>query len=177
LLGAMARPAAHKDGPPLAHTGGFGEPNCRQCHFDAGLNEPGGAIRVAGLPGRYHAGRTYDLVVSLRRTGFKRAGFQLAARFAQGPAAGTQAGVLAPADGGTAIVRDSATGVLYAQHNSAGTALMAGTAGASWTVRWTAPAQPRGAVVFHVAGNAANDDDSPFGDFVYVTAVEVPFGR
>lgn len=176
-LGAAARPAAHRDGPPPAHTGGFGEPTCRQCHFDAGLNEPGGKLGVGDLPSRYVAGRTYDLVVSLRRDGFERAGFQLAARFAHGPAAGTQAGALTPGDRGTAIVRDSASGVLYAQHTGAGTNVMGDTGAASWTVRWTAPAQPHGAVVFHVAGNAANDDDSPLGDFIYATAAEVPVDR
>jgi len=33
-----------------------------------------------------------------------------------------------------------------------------------------------GAVVLHVAANAANDDDSPLGDFIYASAVQVPPG-
>jgi hypothetical protein len=176
-LGAVARPAVHRDGPPPAHTGGFGEPTCHQCHFGAGLNETGGELSIGRIPGRIERGRTYDLVVSLRRPGMRRAGFQLAARFAEGPAAGSPAGVLASGDERTAVVRDSATGVPYAQHNRAGSALTQASGEASWTVRWSAPARAWSRVVFHVAGNATNDDDSPLGDFVYTTAVEVPLGR
>jgi hypothetical protein len=46
-----------------------------------------------------------------------------------------------------------------------------------WTFRWTAPADAPGrAVVFHVAANAANDDDSPLGDFIYARALRVLAG-
>jgi hypothetical protein len=100
-----------------------------------------------------------------------KAGFQLAARFADGPAAGAQAGVLAPADARTIVTWDTLTQVSYIEHNLAGTAL-AGDAG-RWKLRWTAPTNARGAVVFNVAGNAANDDDSPLGDFIYTTALRV----
>lgn len=160
----------HKDGPPPAHTGGFGEPTCRACHFDGELNEPGGDLAVAGVPSRYQAGRTYELVVSLRRAGMRRAGFQLAARFAEGAAAGAQAGALEPTDQRARVVRNSANGILYAQHTAAGVSVSGETG--RWTLRWTAPAQVRGAIVFHVAANAANDDDSPLGDSIYATAAE-----
>ena len=62
----------------------------------------------------------------------------------------------------------------YAQHTEAGTVLTRpGTA--SWTVEWRAPATtaPGGgatAVVFHAAANAANDDASEFGDFIYTAS-------
>jgi hypothetical protein len=170
-LAAVARPAVHKDGPPLAHTGGFGEPTCQECHFDGALNQPGGELAIGGVPSGYQPGRSYVVTVSLRRAAMLRAGFQLAARLADGAAAGTQGGALAPTDQRTAVVRDSANGVLYAQHTSAGTTVRGGAA--SWMVRWTAPAQARGAVVLHVAANAANDDDSPLGDFIYTSVVRV----
>jgi hypothetical protein len=182
-LTVAARPSRFKEGPPPAHTGGFGEPTCRQCHGDAGLNEPGGRLVIAGVPSRYLPGRTYELVVSLERDGMLRAGFQLAARFAAGDRAGTQAGVLSPVDARTAIVADSVTHVSYVEHTLAGTALGAGGAGAAggggssaalWTFLWTAPAAGGGAVVLNVAANAANDDDSPLGDFIYTRAVPVP---
>jgi hypothetical protein len=41
---------------------------------------------------------------------------------------------------------------------------------ARWTVVWTAPATG-GAVTFNAAANAANEDDSQLGDYIY-TAVE-----
>ena len=100
-----------------------------------------------------------------------RAGFQLAARFADGPAAGRPAGVLAPADGHSVVIWDTLSHVSYIEHNLIGTALV-GDAG-RWNVRWTAPETARGVVIFNTAGNAANDDDSPLGDFIYTTALRV----
>ncbi len=50
-------------------------------------------------------------------------------------------------------------------------------AAAHWRIRWTAPAHPRGAVVFHLAANAANDDESPLGDFIYTMTLTVPAAR
>ncbi len=173
VLGAsVAAVPRYKDGPPPGHTGGFGEPTCRTCHSDAGLNEPGGELSIRGAPATYEPGRTYDLEVVLRRAGMLRAGFQLAARY-QGVGmvpGGARAGVLAPSDDRTAVVRDSATDVMYIEHTLPGTAVSGGAA--SWRFHWTAPAVS-GGVVLHVAANAANDDDSPLGDFIYATAVRV----
>ena len=175
FLSLVGAAAVFKDGPPPAYTGGFGEPTCRHCHADAPLNEPGGTLTIGGLPDPYEPGRTYDLAVMLRRAGMLRAGFQLTARFATGERAGKQAGTLAPADQRSKVVRDSATGVLYIEHTFAGTP----AAGDSTRciLRWTAPASPRGPVAFHVAANAANDDDSAFGDFIYARAAEVRLRR
>jgi len=172
LVGAsLAAVPVFKTGPPPGHTGGFGEPTCRACHSDAGLNEPGGELTVSGAPAQYEPGQTYQLEVVLRRAGMLKGGFQLAARFAEGPAAGAQAGVLAPTDARAIVTWDTLTQVSYIEHNLAGTALT-GDAG-HWIVRWTAPATATRAVAFNVAGNAANDDDSPLGDFIYTTALRV----
>jgi hypothetical protein len=124
------------------------------------------------VPAAYQPGRTYDLEIVLRRAGMLRAGFQLAARY-EGIGmvpGGAQAGVLAPTDERTAVVLDTVRRVRYIEHTAAGTAL-SGDVG-RWMVRWTAPAVP-GNVVLHVAANAANDDDSPLGDFIYTSAVRV----
>jgi hypothetical protein len=178
LLAAAALVAAapfYKDGPPLAHTGGFGEQTCRQCHSDAALNESGGTLEVSGLPAAYAPGRTYDLVVALRRAGMQRGGFELAVRYADGAAAGTQAGALQAVNARAEAAPDSANHVTYLRHTLAGTNVSGDSI--RWLFRWTAPGEPRGPVVFHVAGNAANYDDSPLGDFIYATAVTVSSGR
>ncbi|MGH7672402.1 MAG: choice-of-anchor V domain-containing protein [Gemmatimonadales bacterium] len=168
--------ATYKDGPPPAYTGGFGEPTCHACHVGAPLNEAGGTLAIDGVPDRYQPGRPYDLEVTLRREGMRRSGIELAARLADGDRAGTQAGVLAPADDRTVVVRDSSTRIEYLTHTLVGTSVAAGGTG-RWTFRWTAPADAsERAVVFHIAANAANDDDSPLGDFIYARALRVLAG-
>jgi len=164
------RGAVHYDGPPIAHTGGFGEPTCRVCHQGQPLNAAGGTLRVEGLPGRYEPGRTYELVVVLRRDGMGRAGFELSAR----AVAGAQAGALEATDMRVRVVPDSVTAVRYAEQTREGCSVTGPEA--RWTVHWRAPAQTgegggsgggSSDVLIHVAANAANYDDSPLGDFIY----------
>jgi hypothetical protein len=45
-----------------------------------------------------------------------------------------------------------------------------------WTVEWEAP-PAGGAVIFHAAANAANDDSSPLGDFIYTVEARATPGR
>lgn len=173
-LALAAGTPVRPEGPPLAHTGGFGEPTCRACHSDGAPDgAPDGALTIGGLPARYEPGRTYEIVLTLERPGLARAGFELAVRYApHEPSAALQAGEMAPTDPARiAVERDSATGVLYAHHTFEGTEPAAPGA-ARWVVRWTAP---RGgeAVVLHAASVAANDDNSNFGDEVYARALVV----
>ena len=70
--------------PPPAHTGGFGEPTCQECHFDAGLNEGPGTLQVSGLPDRVLPDTTYSVVVRLAQPGMQRAGFMLSTRTPDG---------------------------------------------------------------------------------------------
>jgi hypothetical protein len=166
----FAHPAGnrpHVNGPPLAHSGGFGEPTCRACHFDRPLNEAGGSLALEGLPERWIAGEQASLEVVLSRPQLARAGFQLSVRFSDGERAGQQAGRFR-AEGKRVTVRtDTVTDVDYAQHTRAGTKVFA-SGPARWRVMWEAPAAGA-SVTFHVAGNASNDDDSEFGDSIYTT--------
>jgi hypothetical protein len=173
-LAAAARPP-RPDGPPLAHTGGFGEPTCFACHSDGDpAGAPDGTFAITGLPERYAEGRSYEIVLELRRPGLRRAGFEMAVRFAPGqPSEARQAGTIAAADPARAVVeRDSAVAVDYAHHTLAGTAQPAAGA-ARWVIRWTAPAGGE-AVVVHAVAVAADDDNSNFGDEVYARALVVP---
>ena len=162
VLGAVivAARLPYPEAAPLAHTGGFGEPTCYRCHFDNPLNAPGGTFTLGGVPKTYVAGQRYVLNVELARTGMGRGGFQLAARFPDG----RQAGMLEAISGRVAVATIDSTGVQYAGHTEAGTRLVQRDT-ARWAVAWTAP--DSGSVQFHLVGNAANDDASEFGDFVY----------
>jgi hypothetical protein len=165
--GAPPGASPYRDGPPVGFSGGFGEGACDACHFEAAPNQPPGNVSVLGVPERYAAGKAYPLTVVLTRPGMAIGGFQLTARFEED---GSQAGCLSPAAGEdkrmtVALAED----VQYAYQRLPGSALVAPDT-ARWTVLWTAPARANGTVLFHVAANAANEDDTAFGDYVY-TAV------
>ena len=166
LVGAaLGRTPAYPEAPPVAHTGGFGEPTCQKCHFDLPLNDSGGSLVLGGVPEVYVAGARYLLTVQLTRSAMRRGGFQVAARFTDGAQAGQQAGTLQPVDDRTEVVLDDSSAVAYAHHTETGT-LLTSPDTARWTVAWTAP-QVAGRIVFHLTANAANDDASEFGDYVY----------
>jgi hypothetical protein len=155
--------------PPPAHTGGFGEPTCYECHFEGELNEAGGSLMLDGLPEAYEPGRTYRITVTLTRPGLAQGGFQLAARFAEGATAGRQAGTLRAIDERVEVVRAGEPAVEYASHSFEGTEPVSPDT-VRWAVEWSAPAEAGGDVAFHAVGNAADGDASPFGDRIYATA-------
>jgi hypothetical protein len=159
--------AAFPDGPPPAHTGGFGEPTCRACHFDGDLNAEGGSLAISGIPPTYVPGRTYRLTITLQRGEMKVGGFQLAARFAAGASAGQQAGTLRPLDVRVQL-KESAAHVQYASHTRPGIQLTA-AGRIEWALEWTAPASAAGEVAFHAAATAGSADESPLGDLIYTT--------
>jgi hypothetical protein len=175
VLGSVsaAAIARHPDFPPLAHTGGFGEPTCRECHQGEELNAPGARLRIEGVPQPWRPGRAYRITVTLRRDSLARAGFELAARFLPG---GGNAGILIPYDSLLTVVdRDSISGISYAHHTRRGTSVA--HAVARWNVLWTAPLSGSGAIAFNVAALAANDDNSNLGDAVYTASATAPSRR
>jgi hypothetical protein len=92
-------------------------------------------------------------------------GFQFAARFDDG----TQAGAIERGAGEEKrVVVEVQGGVQYANQRRPGAEpTLPGTA--QWTLVWIAPTAAR-PVMFHVAANAADNDESTRGDYVY-TAV------
>jgi hypothetical protein len=156
---------AYRDGPPPGFSSGFGEDHCQACHFSDKVNPSPGSLAISA-PERYTPGQTYAITVTLTRPGMKIGGFQLTARFEEDSA---QAGTLALAEGDQdrlKVVTDR--GVQYAYHQRAGAELTAPDV-VRWTLRWTAPAG-KGNVVFNAAANAANADETQFGDFVYTAS-------
>lgn len=169
--GFVAAVPTHPAAPPLAHTGGFGEPTCAACHTGSPLNAFDGQVRVEGLPAAYEPGDTYALTVVLTAEETASAGFLLAARDA---ASGRTAGHLRSLDGTVAVTRSEA-GVAYA-HQTATGSVPASAGGTTWPVVWEAPSEG-GAVAFHVAANSGNGDNSPLGDLVFTHATTVSRSR
>lgn len=174
----------YRDGPPPGFAGGFGESTCHACHFEADLNIPPGSVTVSGVPEQFMPGETYPLTITLTRPGMVLGGFQVTARFEDG---GAQAGTLAPGGGEAERVAVTGSGdVLYAYQRADG-ALPVAPDTARWVVLWTAPAESPGngadadaggrAVLFHVAANAANGDDTVDGDYVYTAELRAEMGQ
>lgn len=168
LAGKAPPPRRHAEAPPTARTGGFGELTCLECHNEFDANLPGGRLLLQGLPDVYEPGAAYELTVRLESEEMVKAGFQLSSRFESGAAAGRPAGALTALDARTAVTRDSVTSVPYAHHTGVG-APVSDPSLATWVLRWTAPSEAAD-VVFHLAANSANGDDSPLGDLIYTAA-------
>jgi hypothetical protein len=163
-IGLLLTATAFLDGPPVGFTGGFDEPTCYQCHFDGVLNPPEGTLLLEGVPDAYVPGQVYPITVHLAGPGLQRGGFELAARYSDGAQQGQQAGSLQATSELIAVDLDGA--VQYLRHTKAGT-LPAVPDTIQWAFVWQAPASGTEAVVFHVAANAANGDESQFGDQVF----------
>ena len=159
----------HVTGPPPGHTGGFGEPTCRECHLGSELNAPGSTLEVLGIDGGYVPGESADVTVRLHSFEMLAAGFQAAFRHADGPRKGESAGVLLSRDDRVAVVRGP-TGTTYVQHTQAG--VPPDGEMAEWTFEWTGPVDG-GAVALHLAANSGNGDNSPLDDLVYAMAVRL----
>lgn len=150
---------AYPENPPVAHTGGFGEPTCHACHFDGDLNDGLASLAIIGIDSTYMPGGQYELAVTMRRSNMAQAGFQLSIRYP----GGNQAGSLSIVDDVVAI--DEANNIQYIRHSPNGT-VPAADDSVAWTFHWLAP-DSADAVYFHLSANAANGDDSEFGDAIY----------
>lgn len=150
-------------------TGGFGEETCRSCHFDYDLNPDEGNLSVLGIPDQISGGEKVDITVVVKREELGRAGFQLSARYESG----RQAGSFETGDNKRIIFSEAVPDTLqYVQHSRNGSTV--GDDGKnSWTITWEAPGSLKEPVIFNVSANAANGDQSEFGDFIYAEEIKV----
>lgn len=162
----LAWDARFVDGPPPGFTGDFGEPTCGSCHMDAPVVADAPNLALRDVPEQFEPARAYLITVALHHPEMGAGGFELSAR----TPAGTQAGRWRSLDTRVRIASDSTTGVAYAVHTAEGAALV-GPDSARWTFEWTAPESSGDTVVFSAAANAADGDDSNFGDRIFTRRV------
>ena len=161
---------AYPAGPPPGVTGGFGEPTCNQagCHatysLNAGRAEGLGDLVIAGIPKQYEPLKTYPLKMTITHDSADRAafGFQVAVR---AKASGAQAGGLKAMDANTQAVAEK--GIQYMEQT------LEGSLSNVFEFNWVAPASTAGEIVVNAAGNAANGDGSPKGDYIYSTSFTI----
>lgn len=165
----LAAPAwGHKAGPDPGHTNAPGENNCTSCHLGT-LNSGGGNVKVEIVgAATYGAGVKQTLRVTLTDSTATRWGFQLSARLKD---TSDKAGAFSLKDPTNTRMETVPSGLEYVSHTEAGT--KAGSASpAIWEVEWTGPPVGAGAVVFYVAGNAANRNGDITGDKIYAASAE-----
>ncbi len=149
----------HLDGP---FTGGFGELTCHSCHFDYDINMDGGSLTVEGLRDSYQPGKRYDMKVIVESSHLENGGFQMTSRFKNG----SQAGKFEWTGNHLMYTPNISDEVKYLQHTRESTT-PSGDRKVSWSFTWTAPETAIGSIIFNIAANAGNNDDSSFGDWIY----------
>jgi hypothetical protein len=145
-------------------SGAPGESTCIQCHSSNSLNDPTGsiAVSVAGVTnGQYTAGQTYQVSVTIAKSGQSLFGFSAVALDDAGQNTGA---LVAGTDSHTETSAASGTNRNYVTHNSNG-GLSSNQK--TFTFSWTAPSS--GNVNFYFSGIAANNNGGTSGDFVYTS--------
>ena len=153
--------------PPDEKTGAPNEGTCADvgCHAQNALNVSGGVLMLT-VPETYVPNEVYTIVVDLSRAGQSKWGFEMTALDANDARVGSFT-----ADDAANTQLTETNNRQYIQHTTAGTA--AGTDDAhSWEFQWTAPDADVGPITFYAAGNAANGDSTPAGDYIYTEQAE-----
>jgi hypothetical protein len=143
---------AYSSGPPDAHT--RPPDTCTHCHKGFALNSGGGKFQIAGIPVVYLPITKYPITVKIYQREQTRWGFELK----------TTAGKIFVSD--STNTRLSAK--KYLKQTLYGT-YAGNTAGGQWSFIWQAPNKSVDTVFFYAAGNAANNDGSKSGDYIYTT--------
>jgi hypothetical protein len=115
-----------------------------------------GKLQLMGLPERPEPGKLYELVVVLKHAGMKAAGFLLGL---------DPGGGVFEAGSNATEAKDAAIRSTLAEAKQKDEA--------RWTLRWRAPPKLPAEIVFYLSANAGNDDQSPFGDRIYLETVNV----
>ncbi len=166
-LGLLSLASAIEADGKAGRTGAPGEMTCRQgCHSSFQLNSGGGSI-VLNAPSmnnwEYVPGNSYPMSVTVSQTGVGLFGFALGALTDNG----TNAGTLVITDPSRTHIKTAFVGSVE-RNNVTHRALGGLDADAStFDFVWTAPDVNVGPVSFHFAGNAANQDWTPDGDYIY----------
>jgi hypothetical protein len=161
--------SASASGPSPSHTNAPNEDNCTSCHTSFNVNSGTGNVSIAGVPINYLPNKSIPITVTTTQSDAVIFGFQLTAIDSQGKKVGTftlptqSPQQLQTVDG---IVNNNQR--TYVEHTNSGV-IPTQFGSKTWNFTWNAPAQRVGKISFYVAGNAANSDGGPAGDYIYTT--------
>jgi len=160
-------------GPTPSHTGAPGEMNCTACHTGFEVNSGTGSVTIGAIPATYTPNQQIPITVTTSKEDAVIYGFQLTAVDSAGRRAGTftlpsqnpaQMQIVSGIVGGEmrSYIEHTVDGVVPTSFGSK-----------SWTFTWRAPSTGVGTVRFYVAGNAANSDGGPGGDYIYTATKSI----
>src|SRR3989339_1904783 len=156
---------AYSSGPPDGRTGSPADSlqtcNDTGCHNNYALNSGSAAFSVSA-PGSYTPGEILSVSIAFGNSSTAKHGFELSALDTNNNHVGTFSSV----DSNTQTSNGD-----YIKHTSAGSSQ---SGNASWSVYWTAPtSEVQNPVTFYAAGNEANGDATPQGDYIYTKTAQV----
>lgn len=163
VFGLTALAIASSGGPPNARTGAPGESTCATCHDNLNVGE--GALTLTA-PGQYMPGDTVTIGVGLSQSGQSRWGFEATVLDSLAQAVGA----ILVLDTPRTQLSTAASGRQYVKHTATGTDPGVADNAPGWLFAWIAPAAPVGPITIYAAGNAADNDGSLNGDFIYTAA-------
>ncbi|MEO6654969.1 MAG: choice-of-anchor V domain-containing protein [Pyrinomonadaceae bacterium] len=170
FVGFSDKAAASASGPSPSHTDAPGEDNCTACHISFPVNSGAGSVQISGVPASYFPNQPIQVTVTTSEVGALAYGFQITAIDGTGVERGN---VTLPVQNPPKmqIVDNLVGGLLrsYVEHTEDGLFTMGQFGSNSWTFTWTAPPQSAGEIVFYAAGNGADGNAVPSGDYIYTT--------
>ena len=150
----MGTALANPDGAPWGAAEPGAAQNCASCHFDQEPMNDSGYITFAGLGGGIEAARTYNLVLTFAKAKDATAGFMIM----------SSAGVFISADDPDIEVNQKQVRSRSVKRNGNR---------AMWWVQWRAPDETNDEIIFYIAVNESNDDQSSLGDQIHFKTVTV----
>lgn len=160
---------ARSGGPDPGFANAPGENNCTACHTSFPLDSGNGSMHILGVPDNYAPNQMVPITVKVKHSGALNFGFQLTALDDAGNRVGTFV-VTDPVQ--TQTIISMLDGRAYVQQIFEGTVpTIPGEK--QWTFTWQAPPTRVGRVNFYAAGNAANNNSNPSGDYIYSAAERI----
>lgn len=165
---------AWSSGPPAYRTGAPGdEGTCHDagCHNSFELNAGEAKFSVVG-PDIYNPGKFIKIEILFTESDGTFHGFEMTAldenknRVGKFKKLGKTTRVISPKDEARGLRKEDKG--KYVEHTAAGNKKK------KWRVRWKSPPDQTGAITFYVAGNEANGDGVPTGDFIYTAIKQIP---
>lgn len=162
--------SASAHGPSPSFTNAPGEANCTACHGTFPVNSGTGSILISGISANYLPNKQVPVTVTVNQDSAVTFGFQVTAVDSQGRTVGT---FTLPS--GSPQRMQTVQGIVgsntrtYVEHTVDGVVPTQFDTN-SWTFTWNTPAQRVGKVTFYAAGNGANSDGGPNGDYIYTTS-------